>query len=263
MGLARFVGRLAPRLPDPRLALVIVLALAALLPLAPALLPLLRLLDSGICAQQPTHMLTPGGVALPLCARCTGIYTGAALGYALLTARGRLRASRPPSRLLIALLLGAIAVMGFDGLNSVANDLGIGPLYPPSNAVRLATGLLAGTALALLLAPVVAGTLFGAADDRPPLDGVPGLLPFAVAGVVAFGLIWNGAAWLLYPVALVSNAGLLLILGSANVALVHALTRRTPLAANVGALAPLLLLAGGACLAELSILANMRIALLG
>ena len=85
--------------------------LLLLIPLGVPLLDALRLLDSGICAQVPTHMLAPGGVTLPLCARNTGIYSGAALAFGILRARGRQRAMLPPPPWLIAVLLALIALM--------------------------------------------------------------------------------------------------------------------------------------------------------
>jgi len=39
---------------------------------------------SMVCAQNSAHTWAPGGELLPLCQRCTGFYTGAALALALL-----------------------------------------------------------------------------------------------------------------------------------------------------------------------------------
>lgn len=234
------------------------------MPSAQAALALLRLLDSGICAQLPTHMLKPGGIPLPLCARNTGIYTGAALAFGVLRLRGRRRAMLPPAPIVIAALLGAIGVMGVDGLNSVAADLQLPHLYQPSNTLRLATGLAAGAALAVLLAPVIARARYGAADQRPPVSGLPDLAPLAVLLLGAFPLIWSSAAWTLYPVAIVSNAGLFAVLAGVNSIALDAwrglrrrstaisLERHTPFAR-------LILLV----LIELAVLATVRGAMLG
>jgi len=62
-----------------RHALLIGAGVVGLAVLARPLLIVLRFLDSAICAQLPTHELYLGGTPLPLCARDTGIYTGAAL----------------------------------------------------------------------------------------------------------------------------------------------------------------------------------------
>jgi uncharacterized membrane protein len=235
-----------------------------LIPLGVPLLDALRLLDSGICAQVPTHMLAPGGVTLPLCARNTGIYSGAALAFGILRARGRQRAMLPPPPWLIAVLLALIALMGLDGLNSVAADLALPHLYAPTNALRLASGLGAGVALVLLLAPVIARARYGAADQRPPVEHAADLLRHLGAALVAYLLIWSTASWTLYPVALLSNAGLLAVLIGVNRIALRAIRGvagmgQSPLANNPVAPASLMLVA----ISELALLAGMRLALLG
>lgn len=228
------------------------------LPLAPSLLALFRVLDSGICAQLPTHMLRPGGIPLPLCARNTGIYSGAALTFGVLRAQGRQRSLLPPSPALIALLLALIGVMGIDGLNSVAADLGLPHPYPPSNALRLATGLAAGMALALLLSPVIARARFGLADRRPPLSSCAALWPCAAVTLGAYPVIVSAAAWTLYPVTLLSNAGLFAVLGGANIVAVSALRGLTAPARPPIRTGPPLPAIAVACFIELAALAVLK-----
>jgi len=233
-----------------------------LIPFAAPLLNALRLLDSGICAQLPTHLLAPGGVTLPLCARNTGIYSGAALAFGILRARGRQRAMLPPSPLVIAVLLALIAIMALDGFNSVATDLALPHLYAPTNTFRLATGLGAGFALALLLAPVIARARFGMQDRRPPVASVVELLPFGVAAALAFLFIHTVAPWTLYPVALLSNAGLLAVLVGVNRVAFSAFAGLTGTAATSGVRLALPTLVP-VCVAELALLAGMKLLLLG
>ena len=224
---------------------------------------LLRYLDSSICAQLPTHTLSLGGVPLPLCARNTGIYTGAAAAVALLWRSGRGRAMLPPPRHIVGILLAAIGAMAFDGFNSVAFDLGLPHLYTPQNALRLATGLVAGTALALLVAPVFARAIWGDQDERPSIAHLRQLLPFATLASSAYALIWSGPAWALDPVALVSNLGLLALLGEINLIAWLALQRaagKAPTASLRRGLVSSVALLG---VAELLTLATMRGVLLG
>ena len=238
--------------------------LLLLIPFGVPFLNALRVLDSGICAQLPTHMLAPGGVTLPLCARNTGIYSGAALAFGILRARGRQRAMLPPPPWLIAVLLALIALMGLDGLNSVATDLALPHPYAPANALRLASGLGAGVALVLLLSPVIARGRFGAADRRPPLERPSDLVPFLGAALAAYVVIWSTASWTLYPVALLSNAGLLGVLVGVNRIALSALgglagVAHRPLGNNRVAPALLVMVA----VSELALLAGMRSMLLG
>ena len=44
---------------------------------------LLHLLFSTACGQNPAHTWSPGGLALPLCQRCTGVYVGACVATLL------------------------------------------------------------------------------------------------------------------------------------------------------------------------------------
>jgi hypothetical protein len=163
----------------------------------------------------------------------------------------------------VALLLGLIGLMGIDGVNSVLNGLGLPHLYPPANALRLATGLAAGIALVLLLAPVIARAAWGERDTRPPLSRATELFPYAVAATMAYALIWSAPAWSLYPVAYLSNAGLFGVLVGVNLLAVLALSRRPPVLAGAeAALLPPLGLAGAVCLVELLALAMLRAALL-
>jgi uncharacterized membrane protein len=92
------------------------------------------------CHQRAARTLALGGVALPICARCLGIYLG--LGLAALVGRPRLRAD--PFKAWI--LIGSV-VMAVD----VATEW-VG-LRPPSAWFRAATGALLayGIALAILL----------------------------------------------------------------------------------------------------------------
>lgn len=249
----------------PRLAVFWPFAfLLLLLPLGAPLLTGLRLLDSGICAQLPGHMLMPGGVTLPLCARNTGIYTGAALAFGILRAEGRQRAMLPPTPRLIALLLTLIAMMGLDGLNSVATDLALPHLYAPSNAARLATGLGAGMALALLLAPVIARAHYGDLDQRPPLEHAVGLLRYLGAALIAFAVIWSVAPWTLYPIALLSNAGLLAVVIGVNRIAVAAIggvagnVRHPRLSSSITSVTLVCIGIG-----ELALLAGLKVLLLG
>ncbi|HEV7213720.1 MAG TPA: DUF2085 domain-containing protein [Chloroflexota bacterium] len=252
----RFVER---QLPVPLWSCAFFLLLT---PIALPLLNVLRLLDSGICAQLPTHMLAPGGVTLPLCARNTGIYAGVALAFGMLRARGRQRAMLPPTPAVITLLLSLIGVMALDGFNSVATDLALPHLYAPTNNLRLASGLGAGLALALLLAPVIARARYGGQDRRAPVAGIVALLPFAATAAVAFLIIRSGAPWTLYPVALLSNAGLLAVLVGVNRVAFSGLAGHSGTETSAGASLPLATLLP-LCVAELALLAGMKLLILG
>jgi uncharacterized membrane protein len=47
------------------------------------MLELLNHLFAGVCGQNPSHTWAPGGVPLPFCERCTGMYVGASVAWLL------------------------------------------------------------------------------------------------------------------------------------------------------------------------------------
>lgn len=92
---------------------------------------------SFICHQRPERSFHLWGAQLPVCARCTGIYLGAAA--AGITPRLR-RVSRP-GVLISAALFPAAASLVFEWTTGVT----------PSNVVRAVTGVIAGAAVMAVL----------------------------------------------------------------------------------------------------------------
>lgn len=127
----------------------------------------------GLCAQQPTHTLYFGDGRLPFDARMTGIYSGFVCAALWFLARGRWRCGGIPAVGIAAALAGFVLLLGLDGLNSFLLDIGRPHLYTPHNVVRLLTGFLTGTTLAVFIWMLVAQVGFQrtAATRRPPLAG--------------------------------------------------------------------------------------------
>jgi uncharacterized membrane protein len=170
-------------------------------------------------------MLMPGGVELPLCARNTGIYTGILTGVVLLVAAGRSRRVRQAHPVAFGVLLALIAAMAMDGTNAVLVDFGLPHLYQPTNALRLLTGIAAGMALAGLVTPVVARTLWRQQERQRALSSFTELARYLLAGVLLAAMILTQWPPLLYPIALASTAGLLLLLSTLNVLVIVTVAR--------------------------------------
>jgi uncharacterized membrane protein len=87
-----------------------------------------------MCHRLPERTLVIAGVAMPLCSRCVGIFSGAAVGalaaWPRISARGH--------RLLITAAGAAML------LDVVTQDMGVHPVW---HATRLATGFLFGYAV--------------------------------------------------------------------------------------------------------------------
>jgi uncharacterized membrane protein len=166
-----------------------------------------------ICHRIDLRSFHIGDRPLPLCARCTGIYLGALFGVLVLVALGRARAGGLPRTPQLLVLVGFIAVMGLDGLNSYATLFpGVPHLYEPQNWLRLATGTLNGLAIAGLLYPVFNQTLWRDWEPRPVLGRWRelGLMVLVAAGVV--GLVLSDQPLVLYPLAVLSALGVLALL---------------------------------------------------
>ena len=91
--------------------------------------------------------MTMDGRLLPLCARCTGIYSGFILGYLyqLVTLKST---KKFPTKGISMFLLMTIGLLVIDGFGERAQ------LWNLSNAIRLLLGLLCGSSLSLLLFPL-------------------------------------------------------------------------------------------------------------
>jgi len=144
------------------------LALLVLAPTLPTVVAAaLYLVGSQICHQRPERSFHLFAAQLPVCARCLGIYAGAALGSALaLGARWRARVTAVSLRLL--LVSGAIPT----AVTLVAEWSGA---WNGSNGTRAAAGMPLGLVVALVVAQGVATLHYGEcapprsiASNRPP-----------------------------------------------------------------------------------------------
>lgn len=179
-----------------------------------------------ICHRIELRSFHMGSRQLPLCARCTGIYLGALVGMVALAVMGR-RAGGLPTRPMLVILFGFIAVMGFDGVNSYLTLFpGLPHLYEPQNWLRLVTGTFNGLALAALVYPVFNQTLWKQWEDRPVLADFRGLGVLVVLGLTVIGLVLTDNPVILYPLALLSAAGVVVLLTALDTTFLLILARR-------------------------------------
>jgi uncharacterized membrane protein len=112
-----------------------------------------------VCHQRPDRSFDIAGLQLPVCARCLGLYGGAAVGAWAAPFLGRIRR---PRMLVIVATLPALTSLIVEWIG----------LYRPSNAIRAVTGVIAGG----IVAAVVLATLHyercaprrPIAPNRPP-----------------------------------------------------------------------------------------------
>jgi uncharacterized membrane protein len=218
----------ARRAPSTRQALIVaglaLLVLTAWLLNTPeGLLGKADAIGYAVCHRIDLRSFHLGSRQLPLCARCTGTYLGAVLGIAALAGWGRSRSGGFPSRALLVVLLGFIAGMGFDGINSYLTLFpGLPHLYQPQNWLRLTTGTFNGLALGMLIYPAFNQTLWKDWDGRRGLREL-GWLALAALGVNT--LVLGENPLVLYPLALLSAGGVLLMLTLVNTTILLMLGR--------------------------------------
>lgn len=120
-----------------------VLALAPLAPAATA--AVIYMGASLVCHQRPDRSFHAWGAQLPVCARCAGIYAGAAL-VALAYLTGRWRPAARASRAWIRRALGAACLPTIVTLSVEWGGLGT-----TSNGARAGTGLVLGLVAAAVV----------------------------------------------------------------------------------------------------------------
>lgn len=171
-----------------------------------------HLVLQGICAQRPSHSFQFSGQPLPVDARMTGIYLGAAtsLVWYLVACRARKpgRFSRE-AWILQALYIG---VMAIDGLNALAMDLSLPTPYASTNHTRVVTGLLSGVAIGALLSHLTTISLTHRPCGGWSAAPASTLVPPLVAGAVLCAIAASGLPTLALPLTLLIVASAVAVL---------------------------------------------------
>jgi uncharacterized membrane protein len=95
-----------------------------------------------VCHQLPARSFQVWGVQMPVCARCTGIYAGAALAAGVSSVTTPSMGDAAARRLLILAALPTIATLGYEW---TTGDM-------PSHWIRALAGLAIGAAIAVVVA---------------------------------------------------------------------------------------------------------------
>lgn len=165
-----------------------------------------------VCHRIDLRSLHLGIRTLPLCARCTGTYLGVGLAFLAFGIRRGRTALYPPGKVLI--FFGFIVLLwALDGINS-AFDLfpSLRSLYPPSNTVRLTTGMFFGIALASVVYPGFHQAAWAAPREEPPVRAISDLIGLILSGGFLILLAQTENPLVLYPFALISSAMVLVLL---------------------------------------------------
>ncbi len=166
-----------------------------------------------VCARNPAHSPFLGSRQMPLCYRCTGMHLGTLLTLGVLAWRAPRRGGYPHGRV-AGVLAALFAAFALDGGNAFLTDWLHRPLlYPPNNILRLFTGLGMGIVIGAMLYAVAQQALW--ANTHPEAALTPRRLRGLLLGAVLLGgLVLTGNPLVLYPVALLTTADVVLVLGA-------------------------------------------------
>lgn len=211
------------RISSPRIRLTAVaVALSALVITLFIVLPPFTLLGKAdvvgyaVCHRIPERSFELGDRHFPLCARCTGTFLGTLLGLVAALLRRR-RASRLPPVTVLGELVFFMGLWAFDGLNSYLTLLPGAPhLYEPQNWLRMTTGMLNGLALILMVLPIVNFTLWQEATSESVIKNLWELLAILPVAALLIWVLVAGVKPLLYPLALISSLGVVIMLTLIN-----------------------------------------------
>jgi uncharacterized membrane protein len=165
--------------------------------------------------------------ALPLCARCTGMYLGAMLTLGFYGFAGRRRSTLFPPWPIIAVMAVFVLAFAVDGINSYLHLFPSAPgLYQPSNTLRLITGTLFGIALGTLVLPGFNQSAWRDCRPEAALRSFAelGLILLLAAGAVL--LVLSGNPLILYPLAIVSSLSVMILLTAVYTMLTLIVTHR-------------------------------------
>jgi uncharacterized membrane protein len=180
-----------------------------------------------VCHRITARSFTIAGRQLPLCARCTGMYLGVALSFIVLGLAGRFRRAQLPPFKVLAVLVGFVALMGIDGINSYSHFFpDIPHVYEPQNWLRLVTGMGTGLGMGAFIIPAMAQTLWRDYKWQPSIADFRELAGIVALALIIILLVLSNQPLLLYVLGIISALGVVAILTVINSMVLLLVTRR-------------------------------------
>lgn len=198
-----------------RIVIIVVFGLtliAWLLNTPPGLLGKADAVGYAVCHRIDVRSFHLGDRQLPLCARCSGMYLGAMLALTFQWITKPKRDGLPSWKIILPT---AFLVLGFivDGINSVLSLLPSAPvLYQPQNYLRLITGTGMGVALSILLYPAFNTSVWNDSIPEPAMSNIRLFVSLIAMALTLDALVLLNNPIILYPLALISSGGVLVLL---------------------------------------------------
>ncbi len=190
-----------------------ILLFAWLLNTPPGLLGKADAVGYAVCHRIDLRSFHLGDRQISFCARCTGMYLAAFFGILFQLFLGRRRTEYPPKNILIVLGVFFLA-FAFDGSNSLIQLIrdGKGLLYTTTNTIRLITGTGMGFVLAVLVTPAFNQSVWLRYSKKSTIENWKQFAGLLFGGLIIILLILSENPLVLYPLSLISAAGVLLLL---------------------------------------------------
>jgi hypothetical protein len=140
------------------------------------------------------------------------MYLGAMVGLVTQFLMSKRASGTPPGRVIAVLALFAVA-FAVDGINSYLTLFPQLPhLYPPQNSLRLITGSGMGLVISALLYPSFQQTVWQDFREEAAIKNLRQLAILIALTVLMVGLVLTQNPLILYPLGLISAAGVLVLL---------------------------------------------------
>ncbi len=199
-----------PAAREPILFALLAAVLAFFLVLSPwPLQDKLHAIGHACCAQIPSHTIRFAGHAMPIDARNSGIYSSVIVTIAVLWLAGRRKAALFVNPRVGLVLMILVLAMVFDGFNSLAGTHHLHTFYTDTNNLRVVTGVLAGTALTILVLPLFNLLVWSDPEPLAIAEDFGELTGFLIAALVLIMTLTSAPRSLYYPMSILSIAGLL------------------------------------------------------
>jgi uncharacterized membrane protein len=166
---------------------------------------------ASVCHQIPSHSFLNTDLQFPLCARCTGLYLGSAIGIAYFFTQGKKNLF--PKKSILFLLLLLFLLWAGDGVNSfIIALLNKNLIYETTNFTRLVTGFGMGLAMATVLMTLFNMTTWKEGVAQPFLDHWQQIAGYALAASLTGYLLINSSAFFFKVFAYISIGAVLFII---------------------------------------------------
>jgi len=214
-------------------------------------------IGSSVCHQIPSHAFRNESFQMPLCARCTGLYTGALIGL-LLTRRSEKHHAFPKG-FTLWFLVALFLLWAGDSLNSFISAFINRPfLYETTNLTRILSGLGMGLVMAVALRTLLAATVWKDGQSLPVLGSPRLLLAYFLCAAIAAGLLWTQETLVLKIFSIASIFSVVLVITTLYTVFWVLLFKRDNTFTNWKSLAKFGMLGYATAAAQIVLLADFR-----